>query len=176
MALSLDGTLGVPVTTVTGTLPVANGGTGGSTSTGTGAVVLAISPSLTTPALGTPASGALTNCTGGLRTAGTTGTLNPLSLNSLTTTAHGLGAMPHQLVFYIECITAEAGWVAGNRIYASGASQINGNYGFNVSADATNTFISTGSSTVYPIPKAGGAGVGLTAAYWKIVVTPIKWT
>ena len=31
MALILDGSLGVPVTTVTGTLPVANGGTGGST-------------------------------------------------------------------------------------------------------------------------------------------------
>ena len=28
MSLLLDGTLGVPVTTVTGTLPVANGGTG----------------------------------------------------------------------------------------------------------------------------------------------------
>ena len=31
MSLILDGTTGVPVTTVTGTLPVANGGTGGST-------------------------------------------------------------------------------------------------------------------------------------------------
>ena len=31
MSLILDGSLGVPVTTVTGTLPVANGGTGGST-------------------------------------------------------------------------------------------------------------------------------------------------
>jgi len=42
---------------VTGTLPVANGGTGGTTSTGSGAVVLASSPTLITPALGTPASG-----------------------------------------------------------------------------------------------------------------------
>ena len=64
MSLILNGTTGVPVTTVTGTLPVANGGTGGSTSTGTGAVVLATSPTLVTPALGTPASGTLTNCTG----------------------------------------------------------------------------------------------------------------
>jgi len=78
VALLLDGTLGVPVTTVTGTLPVANGGSGGSTSTGTGAVVLASSPSLTTPALGTPASGVLTNCTGtitlGTAVASTSGT------------------------------------------------------------------------------------------------------
>ena len=77
---------------VTGTLPVANGGTGitslgsnvatflGTPSsanlrsaltdeTGTGGAVFATSPTLVTPALGTPASGTLTNCTG-LPTAG----------------------------------------------------------------------------------------------------------
>jgi hypothetical protein len=79
---------GLPLTTgVTGTLPVANGGTGitslgtgidtflGTPSsanlaaavtgeTGSGALVFATSPTLVTPALGTPASGVLTNCTG----------------------------------------------------------------------------------------------------------------
>lgn len=49
---------------ITGTLPVANGGTGVTTSTGSGNVVLSTSPTLVTPALGTPASGTLTNCTG----------------------------------------------------------------------------------------------------------------
>jgi hypothetical protein len=39
-------------TQITGTLPVANGGTGGTTSTGSGAVVLATSPTLVTPVLG----------------------------------------------------------------------------------------------------------------------------
>ena len=48
---------------VTGTLPVANGGTGVTTSTGTGSVVLSTRPSLTTPVLGTPTSGNLSNCT-----------------------------------------------------------------------------------------------------------------
>ena len=64
--LTLGGTLsGVNLTTqVTGTLPVANGGTGVTTSTGTGAVVLSNSPTLTTPALGTPSSATLTNATG----------------------------------------------------------------------------------------------------------------
>jgi hypothetical protein len=42
---------------VTGTLPVGNGGTGVTSSTGTGSVVLSTSPSLVTPALGTPTSG-----------------------------------------------------------------------------------------------------------------------
>jgi hypothetical protein len=49
---------------ITGTLPVANGGTGVTSSTGTGNVVLSNSPTLVTPALGTPASGTLTNATG----------------------------------------------------------------------------------------------------------------
>ena len=44
-------------THVSGTLPVANGGTGATTSTGSGAVVLDTSPTLVTPVLGTPASG-----------------------------------------------------------------------------------------------------------------------
>jgi hypothetical protein len=50
-------------TQVTGTLPVANGGTGVTSATGTGSVVLSSSPTLVTPALGTPASGNLSNCT-----------------------------------------------------------------------------------------------------------------
>jgi hypothetical protein len=49
--------------TVAGTLAVANGGTGVTSSTGTGAVVLSTSPTLVTPALGTPASGVLSSCT-----------------------------------------------------------------------------------------------------------------
>jgi hypothetical protein len=86
--LTLGGTLSnVSLTTqVTGTLPVANGGTGitsfgtgiatflGTPSsanlaaavtdeTGSGSLVFATSPTLVTPALGTPASGTLSNCT-----------------------------------------------------------------------------------------------------------------
>ena len=45
-------------------LPVASGGTGVTTSTGTGAVVLSNSPTLVTPALGTPSALVGTNITG----------------------------------------------------------------------------------------------------------------
>jgi hypothetical protein len=64
-------TLGTP-------LAVAQGGTGGTTSTGTGAVVFATSPTLVTPALGTPSALVATNASG---------TAVNLSAGSLTTSA-----------------------------------------------------------------------------------------
>jgi hypothetical protein len=45
-------------------LAVASGGTGVTSSTGTGSVVLSNSPTLVTPILGTPTSGTLSSCTG----------------------------------------------------------------------------------------------------------------
>jgi hypothetical protein len=81
-------TTGGPITssgdiTLTGTLAVANGGTGVTSSTGTGSVVLSTSPTLVTPALGTPASGVLTNTTG-LPPAGVVGTAAILGANTFT--------------------------------------------------------------------------------------------
>lgn len=75
---------------VTGTLPVANGGTGVTTSTGTGNVVLSNSPTLVTPALGTPSSGNLANCTFPTLNQNTTGTAAGLS-STLAVASGGTG-------------------------------------------------------------------------------------
>ena len=65
----VDATTHLSSLTLGSALPVTSGGTGVTTSTGTGNVVLSTSPTLTTPTLttpilGTPTSGTLTSCTG----------------------------------------------------------------------------------------------------------------
>ena len=80
-------------THVSGTLPVANGGTGATTSTGSGAVVLDTSPTLVTPNLGTPSAATLTNATGLPIVAGTTGTLSVARGGTGATTSTGSGAV-----------------------------------------------------------------------------------
>jgi hypothetical protein len=75
-------------------LPVASGGTGVTSSTGTGSVVLNTSPTLVTPVLGTPSSGTLSSCSGLPLTTGVTGTLpiaNGGTNSTATATAGGIG-------------------------------------------------------------------------------------
>lgn len=138
---------------VTGTLPVANGGTGVTTSTGTTNVVLSNSPTLVTPILGTPQSVTLTNATGLPLTTGVTGIL-PIANGGTATATPALvagsnvtitGTWPNQT------ISAAAPGV-GTVTSVSGTGTVNG-------ITLTGTVTSTGNLTL------GGtlSGVDLTS-------------
>jgi hypothetical protein len=89
---------------VTGTLPAANGGTGitalgtgvatalGQNVTGSGSIVLGTSPTLTTPALGTPSAVVLTNATGTAASLTAGEATAALGLKTATTTVSVSGA------------------------------------------------------------------------------------
>ncbi len=135
-------------TAVTGALPVANGGTGATTSTGSGAVVLATSPTLVTPNLGTPSAATLTNATGLPIVAGTTGTLSVARGGTgVTTATNGQLLIGNGTGFSLANITAGSGVTVTNGV-------------------GTVTIAATG-SMVYP-----GAGIAVsTGSAWGTSLT-----
>ena len=109
---------------VTGTLAVANGGTGSSTATGTGSVVLANSPTLVAPALGTPTSVILTNATALPLSSGVTGTLGTANggTGTVTTPTNGQLHIGNGSGFTLATLTSGTGI---NVVNASGTITLN---------------------------------------------------
>lgn len=142
---------GLPLTSgVTGTLPVANGGTGVTASTGTVAVVLSTSPTLVTPLLGTPTSGVLTNCTGlpvgsgisGLGTNVATFLATPSSANLIAALTDETGTGAAVFANTPTLVTPEIGVATGTSLIASSAIYVSGT----TSADA-DTSVSNSTAT-----------------------------
>lgn len=112
---------------------------------------------------------------GGTLTAGTTYTLNPYAVSTVSgATAHGLGAIPVMYKVELVCLTGEGDWVAGDRVNLSTEHKTAG--GMNIGADATNFYVATGTT----LPRMWYRGTAatelapITAANWSLVVTPYK--
>lgn len=97
-------------TNVSGTLPVANGGTGVTTSTGSGNNVLSTSPTLVTPALGTPSSGNLANCTFPTLNQNTTGSSGSCTGNAATATNLSTGRTNWSTNGTISAVVGQLAW------------------------------------------------------------------
>lgn len=112
----------------------------------------------------------LTGITGRL-TAGTPLVQNPFAIATTTTQAHGLGAFPDFVIAYFECLSAELGYGVGERVTTATSTIPTASY------DATNTYFSTvTATTVILLNKTTHVGANITAAKWKVVVTPYKIT
>jgi hypothetical protein len=167
-------------------ISVANGGTGASTLTshgvvvgqGTSAVHITSAGGANQVLAGNASADPTfqnSNSLTGTITVGTTNTLNPYAISTEQSQAHGLGAYPDFIVSYVQCLTAEGGFSVGDRVYAdgSGLGHFAANNGFIVSADTTNTYITTSSGGNLQIfNKSTGAFFTITAANWEIVVIP----
>lgn len=153
---------------VTGTLPVANGGTGATAATGTGNVVLQTSPTLTTPNLGTPSAITLTSGTGLPIDGGTINTL-PIGRGG-TGQTNANAALNALLPTQSPSTTANtvlgsdgtnAAWVSGS---SGGSGEINAILNPNAASNTTGATAGTG-HTVTRITSGSPLAPIITTAY-----------
>jgi len=132
-------------------LPVLNGGSGVTTSTGSGNTVLSTSPTLVTPLLGTPTSGVLTTCTG-YTYANLSGTVPTWNQN----TTGQAGSVANSVTFN----NAGTGAASGTTYNGSVAQTISYN---TVGAQVAGTYVTSVTGTA-PVVSSGGTTPAISMA------------
>lgn len=89
------------------------------------------------------------------------------------TIAHGLGAAPKNVGFYLVCVNANNGWNAGDKVWIGSVATSGSGYGVSMAADATNIYVQYGlnAATFVGHVKGTGATVGFTNTDWQAVFT-----
>ena len=94
-------------------------------------------------------------------------TVNPLTIGSKSA-AHGLGATPDGVDWYLECITIDGGFAVGDRIKPNAYQTVTDiSEGFTLQWDATNVYLNTTGSI--KVVSDLGTNMTLTVSRWKIV-------
>lgn len=107
--------------------------------------------------------------------AGTPLVLNPYTVNTTVTQAHGLGVEPSFLRVVLECLSSEGGYSTGDRIIVSAAMDAENTSvpAFRVKANGTNLVLVTHQSGRPNIVHGSSRdNFAITAANWKLEITP----
>ncbi len=119
------------------------------------------------PTFGTPLAGTITK--------GTNLVMNPYAVSTQPTGAHGLGAAPTFVKWYLECLATDLGYAVGDRVeHMPDIDNGTTVRSFAVAYDATNVFASTPATAPIISNKASNVTGTITVAKWKLVVQSFR--